>query len=71
MAFSVKPAPAPVISKNTFLHLVLNDTTAAAEVEEVKNLLLFFFFCFGYHVDLSYWLKDNFTNRVFKWLFTH
>lgn len=51
MSFSVEPAPAPVIWKNTFLHLVLNDTTVEAEVKGVKRLLLFFVLA-NYHMDL-------------------
>lgn len=52
MTFSVKPAPATVICENTFLHLVLSDTTVKAEVEAVNKLLLFFVLA-NYHVDLT------------------
>lgn len=50
MTFSVQPAPAPVICENTFLHLVLSDTTVQAEVDASKKLLLFFVFAI-YRLD--------------------
>lgn len=54
MTFSVKPAPATVICENTFLHLVLSDTTVKAEAEvEAVNKLLLFFVLANYHVDLT------------------